>query len=614
VVTAALAVTAVQFAAAPQPAQAAPVSCAGTVKVFDTRSDGSLWYYEHGAPATGDVSWTAGRKIGDGFHGTTVAAADGTIYYLDSAGEVRRYRYDGTKWTEGAGTLVGTEFPVGQRGFGITADARGDVFTKDVGVLRRHGFVAGAPRPAADGVVADLAWLDYDLVVGAGDNVFYGRDSAGRLFRFRYDTVSQRWTEHRRQVGAGWGMFDKVFSPGGDVLYGIAGNTLYWYRFDAETGTWANGGNGRVVGSGWSGRTAVTATTDTCSVPAPAPVPPATPLPAAPNGPLATVGAQNPSAAFGFAYLDATNHAVVARDSGAGLDVTPLGGPTFPGGLTTGTTARAQSVVGLDGQGTVWVATGTPAGQPVWSPFRSTGGSFTAVRKTDASLVAIDAGGRLWYRTWSDGAWGGWWDMSGPVGFTGELSAASSNGTTYGVARRADGSVHSFHVLMWGINIGKDTAYRTGPLPGAADFGLPTPATVNHGEMLVARHTATARPFAMFGSEGDWDEAWTPLPALDLADAPMSAAQTRNNSRAVAALGTDGYVYVTGETGDATRQFRTWQRVGDTKAVTPPTLTAPGQGDVEVAFRGADGKLHHYTAPVRADWYAPFEFTGGPRG
>lgn len=600
----------IQFTAAP-PAQAAPVSCAGTVRVFDTRADGSLWYYEHRAPATGDWSWTDGRRIGAGFNGTTIASADGNIYYINSTGELRRYRYDGTKWTDGAGTLLSTGFRAYAGGtVEASADARGRLFTMtraDGGDLFSYDFAV-----STTGRHADIAWGEYGMVVAAGDNVVYARNGYGRLFRFRYDPVSQRWTDHRREVGAGWDMFDKVFSPGGDVLYGIAGDTMYWYRFDADTGTWANGGNGRLVGRGWAGHFAVSATTNTCSVPAPPPIPPVTPLPATPNGPLATVGSQNPYATYTFVYLDASGHAVAARDTSTGLTLTALGGPALVSDLTT--SSMGMEVAGLDEWGTAWHASAAPFNTPVWTPMASAGGVVKSLRLSDYGMVGIDRSGRLLYRDFYLRPVGGWWDMSGPVGFTGELSVGSNAASTYGVARRSDGSVHSFHVLRWGLNVSKTEAYRSGPVPGAAEFDLPAAATVNDREMLVARHTTTARPYALFGVEGAWDATWTPLPALDLAATPMTAAQVRNHSRAVAALGADGYVYVTGETGDQTREFRPWQRLGTTKAITPPTLTSPLRGDVEVAFRGTDGKLHHYTAEVQANWNAPFVFTGGPRG
>lgn len=614
VTAAAMLTTAVQATRTPT-AAAAPVTCAGTAKVFDTRADGSLWYYEHRAPATGDMTWTEGRRIGDGFHGTTLASADGTIYYINAAGELRRYRYDGTRWTDGAGTVIGTGFGAWANGSNkATVDARGRLFLVDVSLLKVYRYTDNGWDNAA-GDNADIAWLDYDMVVGAGDNVLYGRDGSGRLFRFRYDPVSQRWTDHRRQVGAGWQMFDRVFSPGGDVLYSITGGTMYWYRFDADTGTWANGGNGRVVGSGWSGRLDVSATSNTCSTPAPAPVPPVTPLPADPAAPLATVGAQNPRPHFSVVRLDANANAVAALDLGDRLAPTPLGGPAFGGGLTTATSGFAQHVAGVDRQGTVWLAQGKPpASAPTWSPFRSLGGSLTSVGLAAHGAAGVDSGGRLWFRPVADGAYGGWWDMSGPAGYTGELSVADLGGSTYGVLRRADGSVHSFHVLRWALNISKVLAYRSGPLPAAAAFGMPTPANVAYGDMLVARQTATGRPFALFGDEGDWDTTWTLLPALDLADEPLSAAQLRNEARAVAALGADGHVYVTIETRAASRQFLAWQRVGDTKAVTPPTLTSPERGDAEVAFLGEDGQVHHYTALVQANWYEPLTFTGGPRG
>ena len=192
-VAAVLATGLVQAVAAPA-AAAAPVSCTGSAKVYFGKGDGTLWLYEHRAPGTGDVSWAQGRQIGAGFVGPTAAGPDGTVYWVNGLGELRRYKYDGVRWTEG-GTLIGTGFTdFYEYRYGMTVDAKGRLLlTERSGMLRQFDNTLSRWN-FADGKPVSPGW--WTSAVAMGDNVYY-QLSAGQLFRWRLDPSAQRGLEQR---------------------------------------------------------------------------------------------------------------------------------------------------------------------------------------------------------------------------------------------------------------------------------------------------------------------------------------------------------------------------------------------------------------------------------
>lgn len=593
-------------------AVAAPVTCSGTAKVFDPRWDGSLWYYEHRAPATGDYNWAEGRRIGAGFTGPTVASADGTVYHVNAAGELRRYRYDGTRWTDGAGTVVGTGWQqwVTDGRLQLTADSRGRLFAVDqYGSLLMFDQSVPAWDPAK-GIALDTGWFG-DVLVGAGDDVLYRiSETTGGITRYRYDRDAQRLTRSP-EYGTGWYGMTNVFSPGGDVLYGIANGTLYWYRYDADTATWANGGNGRVVGAGWGSVNSASAAPDTCSVPAPTPVGPATPAPPDPDRPFELSGAaQN----FGYILRDAQGRAVELREiSDTRLNSTPVGDRTFGSDLSAVTSRddhMTEALAGLDASGSAWLTEGTGLFSPGWRPF---GKGLTRLELTEAlapsdplQAVAVDGVGGLWWRqrVSHNGQWLAWQRVgSGNVD-----SVASGSDLAYGV--RGD---------QWFMIARTDgpPAFRTGQLPAAADVdGVIAAEATRTSPVLLARHVATGQPHYLRGNAQGFQADWQALPPLTedgsvtLADQPMSATQLSSLQLGIAAVGSDGHAYVTRGT-VGTGQFQPWQRVGEPVAG-GVRLVTPYFQDLHLGYRGQDGKFYHYGALVPNNTN-PLDFTGGGR-
>jgi hypothetical protein len=580
--------------AAPPGAVAAPVTCNGTVKMFDGRADGTVWYYEHNAPVTGDYSWLGGRRIGIGFAGPTVASVNGLLYYVNAAGEMRRYQYNGTQWLDGGGTVVGTGWQAWNtdKRNKITADTKGRLYTVDAaGALVM--FDTTVPAWNADvGIPLDLGWQG-DRVIAAGDGVLYRLDDdTGQLTRYQYDADAQRFAAApATPVGAGWGMFERVLSPGGDILYGIVNGYLNWYRYDADTGTWANNGIGKLVGSDWAGRNAITANQGTCSIPPAATVAPVTPAAAhADHAPeLSGAGAN-----FRYAYRDGQGRAVDARDSGDVLTKTVLGDKTFAGDLSAATAmdpAGTRLLLGVDAAGSLWLSEGGGAWRPFGKGMRKAVLTEAFTSSDPVQALAVDGSGVLWWRMRSvpHNRWLPWQRVA-----TADFdSAASGMGGAYGVS-----STGWFTLQRDGNTI----TFTKGDVP--ADFGSVAAAEVTRlPATLFARQASTGVPVS-----------WGPLPALPggtVAAAPMSATELGNGQLGVAALGADGYVYVTTGTAD-TGQYQPWQRVGP-PAAGGAQLVAPNATEAHLAYFGQDGKLYHFTSAVVVGNTGPPEFMGKGR-
>ncbi|GAA2970468.1 tachylectin-related carbohydrate-binding protein [Actinokineospora diospyrosa] len=276
-VLAATCLPAVTAGAAPV-AATAPV-CSPAVDVFGVEPDGRLFVYPHNEPETGVASWGAKRYIGTGWNGGTVHAAPGGYlhYVLSGTSQHRRYRWTGSGWATFGGSQyqdlgqLSTPWPQS-----ITVDERGRVLQNGtLGVTAQtwdeQGRQVGQEHPL--GLQSTTAEL-----IASGDGAFFRR-VGDALSRYRYDFETNRWIQTNQIVGSGFGVFKRLFGGGGGVLYGVANDpagTLLWYRYDENTGTWANNGIGKVVGSGWgalAGTTAVGCATPQAPAPDPLPAP-----------------------------------------------------------------------------------------------------------------------------------------------------------------------------------------------------------------------------------------------------------------------------------------------------------------------------------------------------
>lgn len=589
----ALVVVTVQVGSPPTPARAAAVTCNGTVRVFDGRADGSMWYFEHRAPTTGAFSWAGGKWTASGFTGPTVASVNGIVYFITTTGDLRKYAYNGTKW-DGGGVVVGTGWQAwhADRRNPLTADTKGRLYAVDAtGTLVM--FDATVPRwDATAGIPLSYGWAG-SRVVAAGDGVLYRIAPDGGLTRYRYDADAQRLYSPSGLTGSGWQSFAQVFSPGGDVLYGVLNGNLYWFRYDADTARWANNGFSKLVGTGWGGRLAVSATTSTCSIPAAPPVAAVTPVAADPGHALELSGA---GAGFSYAYRDAQGRAVEARDNGDALVRVVLGDKTFVGDLSSATSrdaAGTEELLGVDASGALWLAEGTGT-FGAWRPF---GKGMRRALLTEAfapadpvQALAVDGAGALWWRMRAapHHRWLPWQQVATSVSGLG--SAASATGGAYGV------TAADWFTLE---RTGDTVKFQRGELP--ADFESVVTAEVSTlPATLFARQSGTGAPVS-----------WGPLPTLTIGPAQMSATQLGNGQLGVTAVGTDGYVYVTTGSAD-TGEYHPWQRVGE-KATGAAQLVAPNATTAHLAYLGQDGKLYHFTATVTAGSTQPLVFSGKGR-
>ncbi|MFD9960974.1 trypsin-like serine protease [Amycolatopsis sp. NPDC059020] len=246
-------------------------TCVPTAPIFAVNDDVLL--YGHPAATDGGPMAPDRTVIGNGGWAAftrVVAGPDGVLYGVRANGDVYRYRWTGTGWSDDSRKLVAT----GWTGFDtdatrnrITVDASGDFYlVAPDGKLSRRSYQPALGTWSSETIGA--GWNAYDLITGAGKGVLYARTPGGLLYRFTYDTATKRWTQTEKLVGnGGWNTFRRISSAGGDVLYAVTGNgDLRWYRYLPYSDTWDDGpvtiGNG-----GWQQFTDVEIQRNACTLP-----------------------------------------------------------------------------------------------------------------------------------------------------------------------------------------------------------------------------------------------------------------------------------------------------------------------------------------------------------
>jgi len=267
------------------------VQCGTGAPIWSVRTDGSFWLYKHNDPAGGTFAWDQPvAAIGQGWFGRIVAAPGGVIWDVhkrvntsdpEADGVLKRWVWTGTGWTGGGQVGSGWQAHLTPEARNlITVDDQGRLYTvNSQGELR--SFIWNTQtntwaNPAGD--LLDTGWGRFNSITAAGDGVIYAREPAGSMFRFQYDTAGHAWVQRDKASGVGWQTFREIFSPGADILYGRGGvgpdpgtgatvPVLRWYRYSANTDTWAPGasdGGGKVVGLGWDTEIHVAAMSASC--------------------------------------------------------------------------------------------------------------------------------------------------------------------------------------------------------------------------------------------------------------------------------------------------------------------------------------------------------------
>ncbi|MCS7475927.1 tachylectin-related carbohydrate-binding protein [Umezawaea endophytica] len=271
-------------------ALASEVECKPSANVFGAMADTSFRIKPHPEPETGITNWDPEVTVGAGWNGTRFMSAPGGYKYIVRPdGSMVRHRWLGTGWANG-----GTSELITATGWGgwtenayrhrLTIDAKGDFYGVAAdGNLRRWVFKE-ADKSFTEEVI-EGGWGRFDQVFAAGDGVLYARDpsiAGGALYRFHYDAKNRRWIDYARAASTGWNMFKQIVSPGADVIYGLSGWDVYWYRWDATTKDFAlsSEGSGREYIAWWQNVDEIVADIDACKLKAPETItPPSVPAP-----------------------------------------------------------------------------------------------------------------------------------------------------------------------------------------------------------------------------------------------------------------------------------------------------------------------------------------------
>ncbi|MFI1439024.1 tachylectin-related carbohydrate-binding protein [Streptomyces fructofermentans] len=192
------------------------------------------------------------------------------FYGIHPNGDLQWYRHDGwgqgtAHWTAGAGgNKVSGGWNVYDKVFsGGDGVIYGIYPNGDLQWYRHDGWKQGTAHwtAGAGGNKVSGGWNVYDKVFSGGDGVIYGIHPNGDLQWYRHDGWKQgtaHWTAGAggNKVSGGWNVYGKVLSGGNGVIYGIYPNgDLQWYRHDGwkqGTAHWTAGAGGNKVSGGWN--------------------------------------------------------------------------------------------------------------------------------------------------------------------------------------------------------------------------------------------------------------------------------------------------------------------------------------------------------------------------
>ncbi|MFD7657947.1 tachylectin-related carbohydrate-binding protein [Actinosynnema sp. NPDC059797] len=480
--------------------------CRTAVSVFAAAPDGTLRLYQHDEPELGEHLRAGSSVIGGGWTVPMAVGQDGYVYQVLDGGNLHRFRWTGSDWERpGGGWSVKiaedwddwTSVASRKR---VAVDSNGAFFKfNSNGELtwERYDGTAWTRRVLETG-----AANRYDLVVAAGDGVFYVRDPHvlnGVFYRYEYHAASQRFLKPKQLVAHSGdaNLLDSAFSAGGDVLYGVSGAWLWWYRYDPATGGFAPR---RLVDTGITPGTQYGAMTDACELLGRAvPARPAVPVREdQPNTAVVTT-----DGLVDYFYVNAAGNLTSAKQRYPGdfslltyqaFDGTPPRTGVPGAGLRAdgrvevlvnspddavlrgkrqevrngvwgaGTTVHdgwfvgdpvvvadptgALAVFGVDAQGALWRRPqAAPNGE--FLPWQRIGAGatadFTAVRNGSAvDVVTRSADGSARVARYANGALGAWRTIGGGSDVVGKPAVvAHADGTLQVAVRRADGGVHA---------------------------------------------------------------------------------------------------------------------------------------------------------------------------
>ncbi|MDX3656115.1 tachylectin-related carbohydrate-binding protein [Streptomyces sp. ID05-26A] len=593
------------------------LTCNSEALVFSVYPNGTLWLYPHQEPETGAPQWSQWTEIGSGWDSRAFGGRDRRVYDVKPDGTLWRFRLDpNTGWEDGG---AGRQIATGWQDHAdpnfknrVTVDSLGHFYLVDKqGNLHWRSY--DEPNNTWNSTILDTGWDQYDLIAAAGNGVIYARKpgAAGELHRYRYHAPSQRWLQYAKPVGFGWQMFNRVFSPGGDVLYGVRPDTgqLLWYRYNETANTWQGDPVtqlGREVGSGWHDDLSVFASSDNCSrVTEPNPDRPVVPR----NRLAAAALTKTSNGHLQYAYVADDGRLVHAEVQDI-YNVGPNGFQAFPGHTNftgvpsvvdnqNGSLRIAAHTEDSEARGALQAQPGSPFGNIVsLAGWMQSPPQLVRTANGLVSYVAVDKDGFLWTRSQKtpNGRLLPWLQVKGQsfqTGAprpTGQISAVNTGNTIKVVALRTDGTYGTAAIspttetVVWQNNGGTG---NTGPTTAVALDGDVLQLFARRSDGKIYTHSSAA------------NGTWTPIlgdltPGGVKAAGPPAAVLAPSGTLEVTVRGDDGFVYRTGQKVPAATAWWDWHEItgyADETDVDPSMSRAKGltQDTWVIAFRTAQG-------------------------
>ncbi|WP_170176330.1 tachylectin-related carbohydrate-binding protein [Lentzea flaviverrucosa] len=605
---------------------AATLSCNTAATVIGVNQQGSVFTYPHEEPENGTFVWGAKQSIpSSGWTGgRTLAGPDGVIYSMVAgSGDLRRFRLDyttapaswvtqpgggqfrqvGSGWSRYTEAVHRNKVTIDEKGrlYEINADGNLKVFVWQGGDDGMWTAETGGGKVLATG------FGQYDLITASGDGVLYARKPDGSLFRYRYDAAADRFVEAApRQVGAGWQMFNRIFSPGGDILYGTwpgqdGTGQLLWYRYHEDTGTWAPGdpatGLGKVVGTGWYSEFDVMADTNACRLLGY----PTTPRPSVPGNftsPVAILQGQDNLPNYFFVH---NNGALIHGRQRSSSDLQTVDHTPLPGhDKYTGTPGAAMQANNLfevqahsfddaETRGKTQAAVNGAFGPGLTQHRGHLAGDSVLVKGSDGPLSSfgVSSDGKLWSRKQiaANGVFPAWNQVAGATGLTTDITVVA-NGTSFAVvARHTD---NSFRVarLTNGV-LGSWTH-----LGGTNGVGKAAVVVDDDNRLRILIRKSDNKIYIQQESVSGFPGSWSVIDGLVAASAP-AAVWTDNDTVEVVVRGTGTQAYHTGQNAPGS-PFRAWQELVGEKPyeiASDVSMTMWTDGTWRTAFRDPMGEL-----------------------
>lgn len=239
-------------------------------------SSGNLEWYNHLGSEDGTPHWAnsgQGKIVGSGWDAFSqiVGGGDGTLYAIRRDGLLEWYKHAGygegtPAWANGGqGKVIGNGW---------------DAFTQVIGgshgilyAIRRDGIIewynhvgfrdgTTAWANGGQGIQIGNGWDVFKQVTGGSDGVLYAIRKDGVLEWYNhvgFHDGTPAWANggQGKQIGTGWNVFNAVLGASSGIIYGIQeSGLLEWYKHVGwQTGAsiWGNAGCVRIVGSGFNG-------------------------------------------------------------------------------------------------------------------------------------------------------------------------------------------------------------------------------------------------------------------------------------------------------------------------------------------------------------------------